>query len=133
MALFAGMTVEQATRLASACVVREYTAGDQLFAEGDPSDRLLVVLHGTVAISSSASTAPIGTVHAGEPCGEVSLLSAQLRSATATAEDAVETAEWQRADLMELIRRRPDIGVIVYRNLAVGLGEKLRRATPARV
>ena len=31
-------------------------------------------------------------------------------------------------DLGELVRRRPDIGVIIYRNLGIGLGEKLLRS-----
>ena len=35
----------------------------------------------------------------------------------------IEVAELFRRDLEDLIRRRPDIGVIIYRNLAVGLGE----------
>jgi len=33
-----------------------------------------------------------------------------------------------RDDLQDLVRQRPDIGVVLYRNLARGLGEKLRRA-----
>jgi hypothetical protein len=33
-----------------------------------------------------------------------------------------------RQDLAELIRLRPDIGIQIYKNLAVGLGEKLKRA-----
>ena len=33
-----------------------------------------------------------------------------------------------REDLTRLVRRRPDIGVTLYRNLAAELGEKLRRA-----
>jgi hypothetical protein len=40
----------------------------------------------------------------------------------------VEAAELLQRDLADLIRRRPDIGVIIYRNLAVGLGEKLLRS-----
>jgi hypothetical protein len=31
------------------------------------------------------------------------------------------------ADLAELVRLRPDIGLHIYRNLAVGEGEKLKR------
>jgi hypothetical protein len=30
-------------------------------------------------------------------------------------------------DLAELIRLRPDIGLHIYSNLAVGMGEKLKR------
>ena len=40
----------------------------------------------------------------------------------------IEVAERHRRDLEDLIRRRPDIGVIIYRNLAVGLGDKLLRS-----
>jgi len=30
-----------------------------------------------------------------------------------------------------LVRQRPDVGVVLYRNLALGLGDKLRRADGA--
>jgi CRP-like cAMP-binding protein len=86
------------------------------------------MLQGQVTISSGSSARVIGTVQTGETCGEVSLLSARHHSATATAVNDIEVAELFRRDLEDLIRRRPDIGVIIYRNLAVGLGEKLLRA-----
>jgi len=130
--LFHGMNSEQATRLAGACTVREVHSGERLFAEHDPADRLYIVLRGQVAISAGTPSATIGTVHTGETCGEVSLLSARPHSATATAEGHVEAAELLRRDLEDLIRRRPDIGVIIYRNLAVGLGEKLLRSGNAK-
>jgi len=44
----------------------------------------------------------------------------------------VEVAELLQRDLVDLIRRRPDIGVIIYRNLAVGLGDKLLRSGNSR-
>jgi hypothetical protein len=40
----------------------------------------------------------------------------------------VETGVLSRQDLRSLVRLRPGIGVVLYRNLARGLGEKLRRA-----
>lgn len=130
--LFQGMNSEQATRLAGACTVREVRAGGRLFAEHDPADRLYLVLQGQVAITCGSPAVMIGTVHAGETCGEVSLLSARPHSATATAEGHVEMAELLQGDLADLIRRRPDIGVIIYRNLAVGLGDKLLRSSNSR-
>ncbi len=126
--LFRGMNTEQATRLAGVCTVRNIEAGDRLFSGHDPGDRLYLMLQGHVTISSGASARVIGTVHTGETCGEVSLLSARHHSATATAVNDIEVAELLRRDLEDLIRRRPDIGVIIYRNLAVGLGEKLLRS-----
>ena len=126
--LFHGMNTEQATRLAGVCAVRNVETGHQLFAGRDPSDRLYLVLQGEVAISSDPSSRVIGTVHTGETCGEVSLLSARPHSATATAVSHIEVAELLRRDLEDLIRRRPDIGMIIYRNLAIGLGDKLLRS-----
>jgi CRP-like cAMP-binding protein/GNAT superfamily N-acetyltransferase len=127
--LFHGMNSEQATRLAGTCTVREIRTGERLFAEHDPADRLYIVLQGQVVISSGSPSGMIGTVHTGETCGEVSLLSARPHSATATAEGHVEAAELHRCELTDLIRRRPDIGVIIYRNLAIGLGDKLSRSS----
>ena len=67
-------------------------------------------------------------VTGGECLGEMSLLTATPHSATATARTVVETAVLDRQNLAELIRLRPDIGVQIYKNLATGLGEKLKRA-----
>jgi CRP/FNR family transcriptional regulator len=132
MPLFHGMNSEQAGRLAGACSVREIGDGERLFAQHDPADRLYLVLQGRVAITGGSPPGPIGTVRAGETCGEVSLLSARPHSATATTDGPVEAAELLQRDLADLIRRRPDIGVIIYRNLAIGLGDKLSRSGPAR-
>ncbi len=90
------------------------------------------MLQGQVTISSGSSSRVIGTVHTGETCGEVALLSARHHSATATAVNDIEVAELFWRDLEDLIRRRPDIGVIIYRNLAVGLGDKLLRSGDRR-
>lgn len=130
--LFHGMTSEQATRLAGVCTVREIATGQQLFAQRDPADRLFLVIQGQVVISGGSPSTTIGTVRAGETCGEVSLLSARPHSATATADGRVEAGELLQRDLADLIRRRPDIGVIIYRNLAIGLGDKLARSGNAR-
>jgi len=127
--LFHGMTSEQATRLAGICTVREIVSGERLFTQGDPADRLFLVLQGEITISGGHPPVAIGRVCAGEICGEVSLLSSKPHSATATAETCVEAGELLQCDLADLIRRRPDIGVIIYRNLAVGLGDKLGRSS----
>ena len=127
--LFQGMNTEQATRLAAICTVREIAFGERLFDQGDPADRLFLVLQGELTISGGHPPVTIGRVCAGEICGEVSLLSSKPHSATATAEGYVEAAELLQRDLGDLIRRRPDIGVIIYRNLAVGLGDKLARSS----
>ena len=69
----------------------------------------------------------------GECLGEVALLTGTEHSATAIAVGAVEAAVISRTGLEELVRLRPDIGVVLYRNLASGLGEKLRRTDLLRL
>ena len=53
---------------------------------------------------------------------------APMDSASVTADSEMEIGTLSRSDLDALVRRRPDIGAVVYRNMAEGLGDKLRRA-----
>ena len=126
--LFHGLNAEQIRHVASVCTVSTFEPGAVIFREGDGSERLFVVLEGKAAIAIDAVGGSIGMVSGGECLGEISLLTATPHSATATARTVVETAVLDRRNLTELIRLRPDIGVLIYKNLAMGLGEKLKRA-----
>jgi GNAT superfamily N-acetyltransferase len=126
--LFSGLNAEQIKRLASVCTVSTFEAGEIIFKEGGVSDRLYVILGGDVDITINKTGCSVGFVTSGECLGELSLLSTAPHSATATAQIRVEAAVLDRHDLAELIRMRPDIGMQIYRNLARGLGKKLKRA-----
>jgi hypothetical protein len=125
--LFAGMSAEQALRLAGVCRVEEFEPGARIFSASDPTDCVYLVLDGEAQVSAGSPSVPIATIRRGETLGEISLLTQTPRAATATAATRVEAAAIPHRDLHELIRRRPDIGVIIYRNLALGLGHKLRQ------
>jgi CRP-like cAMP-binding protein len=87
---------------------------------------MFLLLSGTATVFT-ANTA-VGDVSAGECLGEVALLNRSCHSATVQVTSSVEAAALSGNDLFELVRQRPDIGVALYRNLAVGLGQKLQRA-----
>lgn len=125
--LLSGLNEEQAQRLAVTCDVRTFEAGEQLFAEGDQDAKSYIVLQGEVEILVRG-TETVGKVLAGECVGETSLLLGRPHTATAVAKTKVETAVFDHDDLHRLIRLRPDVGVVLYRNLAGGIGEKLRRS-----
>jgi len=129
--LFGGLTGEQISRLASVCAVSRFAPGSMIFPEGGVSDHLYIVLDGSVDVAVAGG--PVGFIASGECLGETSLLSNTPHSATATAQTAVEMAVLERKDLAELIRLRPDIGMQIYKNLAVGLGEKLKRTDLASI
>jgi CRP-like cAMP-binding protein len=88
---------------------------------------MYVLLEGEASISRGGS-AVVGSVGAGECLGEMALLTTAGHSATATAATRVEAAVLGHRDLAELVRLRPDIGLLIYKNLAVGLGKKLNRS-----
>ena len=131
--LFARLDAEQVARLAGVCGVATFEPGDVIFREGQAGDRMHVVLRGEVAIVVAGSATPVGVVRNGECLGEMSLLTSAAHSATATALTHVETAVLGHQELAELIRHRPDIGLHIYRNLAVGTGEKLKRMDASRL
>ena len=128
LSLFAGLDEEQIQRLAGACTLATFDPGQVVFQAEHPGREMYLVLRGEVEIASPRRSSPLGVVQTGECLGEISLLTGAAHSATATALTAVEMAVLSHRDLAELIRLRPDIGLHIYRNLAAGLAEKLKRS-----
>jgi EAL domain-containing protein (putative c-di-GMP-specific phosphodiesterase class I) len=66
---------------------RHAAAGEVVFREGDEADCAFVIESGAVTITASrgGTRVTLATLRAGEPLGEMALLDAAVRSATATA------------------------------------------------
>lgn len=126
--IFKELSDEQLVRLAGACKVAEFAANEKIFSEGGPADRLYIILNGQAGIRFGRPPARIAGVVKGETLGELSMLSEGPHTATAVAETAVEAAVLTHDELTDLVRLRPDIGVCLYRNLAIGMGDKLLRS-----
>ncbi len=126
--LFQGLNKEQVERLAGACSVMTFNADERVCYESENADRMYIILEGRLNVTYGAPGVKVGAVEKGEIVGEMSLLSSSAHSATVTAETKTETAVLKHHVLGNLVRRRPDIGVIIYRNLGVGLGKKLLRS-----
>jgi CRP-like cAMP-binding protein len=122
------LTEEQINRLAGICGIRQFEMGATIFKEGETATEMFVVLSGEANIYLEDASQPVGAVTTGECLGELSALSGASHSATATAKQSLEVATINHTDFAQLVRQRPDIGVQIYKNLAVGLGEKLRRS-----
>ena len=81
------------TALRQRGVLRHYSRGDVIFAEGDRGDRLFVLERGWVLIRSSGPDGRdvvLGLRGPGEVLGELSVLDGKPRSGTAVAADDVE-------------------------------------------
>jgi CRP-like cAMP-binding protein len=70
----------------------------------------------------------VARVTVGECLGEMAVVTGSVHSATAIAQTVIEAAVLTQDELTELIRRRPDIGVLLYKNVAAGMAQKLRRS-----
>lgn len=127
ISLFRGMSEEQVRQVAGRCTLRAFQVGDAILKEGDVGDDTFIVLKGQAAVSTAVGGTKVGRVLPGECLGEMSLLTRSGHSATALAETQMETVVLPHDELRRLIHLRPDIGVIIYRNLATGLGNKLIR------
>ncbi len=122
-----GLAPEQMNRLLGICESVEFDDGVEIFRQDDPGTEAYLILEGRVVVELEGR-GPVGHVGPGEALGEVALLTGSPHSASARADGSVVAAILRRTELQDLVRRRPDVGVVLYRNLAEGLGRKLRRA-----
>jgi len=125
--LFKGLNEEQTLRLAATFRVERFAEGERVFREGESDHHTIVVLSGEVSLEAGEPPSRVATARPGECAGELSLVKGGAHSLTAVARGEIETAVMDHGEFEALVRMRPDIGVIVNRNLAVGLGDKLRR------
>lgn len=127
LAIFEGLNDEQARRFASAMTLREYEPGDVLFRAGEEAEEFLVLIEGRGKVLLGTGNL-VGEVGAGDVVGENALLAQARRTGSVEATEAVVAAVMTRDRLREIRNRRPDIAVVLYRNLARELGRKLREA-----
>ncbi len=124
--LFAGLNQEQSQRLASSCRLQRFAPQQLVFRKGAVDKRILMVLSGRIRVGGGKGQQPLGEIGPRESLGELSLLFGEPHSASTTAVTAVEAASLSHEDFQRLIRQRPDIGVVLYHNMAAGLADKLR-------
>ncbi len=89
---------------------RSFTAGREIFREGDPGDGLYVVLSGLVEISgllNNEKRQVLSQVGPGQIFGEMAIIEQLPRSACATAVQPTTVAFLDRAEMRALIERSP--------------------------
>lgn len=124
--LLDGLTADQRNRLISRCTAEPFAAGETIYRRGQSADAMHLILAGKVGLECDGR--PVAEISTGQCLGETSLLYDHGRphTMTAVALTDVETARFQHENMVELIRRHPDIGVIIYRNLAADVSAKLK-------
>lgn len=119
--LFAGLTEEAITALASRARLVPWDSGEELVHEGDLGDSLFIVTRGELDVVRRASDGDpviVGTLGEGEFFGEASLLTGSPRTATVRARTATEVLILAREALAPLLEADPSIAEVLSRALA---------------
>ena len=128
--LFAALDDEQAAELRASMSEVTLARGDSLFHEGDPGDRLYVVMEGKVKLhrtSPDGRENMLAVLGPGELIGELSLFDPGPRTATATAVTDTRLARLKKSSLRPWLNNRPEIAEQLLRVLA----RRLRRTNDA--
>ncbi len=123
---FALLDDQERAVLAERVEVVTFPTGSTLFAYGDPGDSMYVLRSGAVELSVKMKTGEkvvLETPGPGDFFGEISLLDAGARTATAVATEDVEAIEIDRGDLDELFRLKPAAAL----DLLSATGHRLRK------
>ena len=96
--------------------VREYKAGERIFHEGDPGSEFFVIKSGQVQITVGNKL--LQTFRENEIFGEMALIDASPRSATAVAETDLVVAPITEKQYLFLVRHTPYFSLKMMRVLA---------------
>ena len=125
-ALFAALDDDQAAELRASMTEVTLARGESLFHEGDPGDRLYVVVEGKVKLhraSPDGRENMLAVLGPSEMIGELSLFDPGPRTATATALTEVKLLGLGHGDLLPLLHARPEVSIALLRAIA----RRLRR------
>src|SRR5262245_28281972 len=101
-----------------------YNAGETIFAQGDPGDRMYIVQSGSVEVSIGGKV--VETIQANGIFGEMALVDGGVRTGTARAKDACELAPIDHRLFLLMVDEAPLFALNVMRVMA----NRLRRKDP---
>ena len=133
--LLAGLDAAQVAAVAARLRPQNLEAGEVLFAEGEPGDRLYVVSKGSVSIFSlpdkHGRTQRYLSVSPGMMLGETAMLDGGGRTAGAVADAPTLVHALTLHALDDLGRKHPAAAIRLHRNVALHLSQRLRGAAGA--
>jgi len=132
--LFKGLAPDEVRAVAERFERRRYLAGEVMARIGDPSSEVFFIASGfaTVTIPISGGTQKrLGVFSSGMALGEMGFLDRAPRSAVITAGTDVECDLLKLDEFGRLAQTHPRIAVVILTNMALGIADRLRKATRA--
>ncbi len=129
--IFAGLGDGEIRKMAHLFEQRLYRPGEIVFARGVAGDEVLVVMRGSVEIRLEEKTQAVAIMTEGKIFGELAFLDGSPRIAWTVAAQPSILLVVHRDAFNQLIAREPHLGMLVVRNIALELSQKLRQASSA--
>lgn len=127
---FAHLSFRELKEVAAIVHKREYRAGEPVFYQGDPGLGMYIIQEGSVSIviaEKDGVQKDLAVLSEGDFFGELGLLDESPRSAGAMCKTDCLLIGFFRPDLLELIERKPGLGIKIVMKLAEIVGERLRK------
>ncbi|MEX1140445.1 MAG: cyclic nucleotide-binding domain-containing protein [Bacteroidota bacterium] len=127
---FAHLTFRELKEVSAIVHRREYRSGEPVFHQGDPGLGMYIIQEGAVSIiiaEVDSEQKELAVLSEGDFFGELGLLDESARSASAVCKTDCLLIGFFRPDLLELIERKPALGIKIVMKLAEIVGERLRK------
>ena len=121
--MFAQLSPQDLESVAAVCEEEDYDPGETIDAEGEPGDRMYLVVEGSVRIVQGETKREIAVRGEGEAIGEMSLISHRPRNATMIAGGPVKTLVLQHRAFEQILKRSPDVSLAVMQVLCDRVAE----------
>ena len=112
--LFTGLPMQDLENIAAASVIKSLAKGDYLFHEGDPARGFYVIQRGSINVHRVNAAGKEQVIHifrAGDSFAEVALASEKGYPADARALEASQVLLVQKAGILALLRRQPELAL----------------------
>jgi hypothetical protein len=131
LSMFAGLGDGELRKIARLFVQKLYRPGEQVFARGDSGDEAFIVLRGKINIQLEKDSPAVAQLGDGKVFGELAFLDGSPRAAFAIASQPSILLVMKRTAFTDAVRREPNLGMVVMRNIAQDLAHKLRGVNEA--
>lgn len=128
--IFSDLNRKELTEVEKIIHRRKYKKNEPIFRMGDPGLGMYIIIDGTVEIieeSEEGDNRHVASLEAGAFFGDLALLNEAPRSASAIARTDCDIIGFFRPDLLDLLYRKPNIGIKILWGLAQTIGERLRQ------
>jgi len=131
--LFRELKETDRAELASMMIEHHYTAGAELFREGDPGGELYIIGGGAVEVqkqrSHGSGRVVIARFDRGGVLGEMSLMDRMPRSASVLAVQPTRAWLLSQEGFEEILNNKPQLAVQVLKGLSTLLSQRLRNTS----